>query len=86
MIRALQMADRVEAAYAASLAASTFLAPRPKLRAAVARQQAAFVAYLRAYAELYPDEAHLLPDPWKSRAMPEYRAYVDAANAVDRAA
>jgi hypothetical protein len=40
--------------------------------------QSAYVDYCRAYGEKYPDEAHLLPDHWKGRDLPEYRQFIAA--------
>jgi hypothetical protein len=79
------MHDRVAVQYAASLAANTHLASKPRMFAAVKAQQAAYLAYLRAYAAKYPAEAHLLPDGWKGARLPEYRAFIEACSAVAHA-
>lgn len=40
--------------------------------------QSAYVDYCRAYGEAYPAEAHLLPDSWKGRDLPEYKQFIVA--------
>lgn len=78
------MADRMEAQHAASNASSAWLPAQPaEFVHAVLAKQAAYVAYLRAYAARYPAEAHMLPDAFKGRQLPEHAAFVAAANAVD---
>ncbi len=45
--------------------------------------QSAYVDYCRSYGEKYPDEAHLLPDHWKGRDLPEYRQFIAACAKYD---
>jgi hypothetical protein len=79
-------ADKVEADYARSLSDNAWLQARPELLELARAQQAAYVAWMRAYAARFPAEAHLLPSAAAAPDMPELAAYRAAARAYDRAA
>jgi hypothetical protein len=80
------MADRVEAQYRAANARNGFSGwPVARVAALVAMQEA-YVAYVRAYAARYPAEAHLLPDGFRGRQLPEFEAYRAARDHAERVA
>lgn len=55
----------------------------PEHVAAIKAMQDAYVAYADAFSRKYPAEAHLLPDHFRGRQLPEYAAFIATGHRVE---